>query len=153
MKFKLLMTVALLVTYGLAYAEIYVTVGEFGEVSYSDEASPGAALIDLTTREPSPDDLARAAANVDRTWDLARDMEASRLAREAAVAARRKRNEPEPQQQPTYQAPRVIVGYGSRDQTSIVTNIHVDRVFEPTKERISSACSSSMPNPAVRLSG
>ena len=38
MKFKLLLTVALLVSYGLAYAEIYVTVGEFGEVSYSDEA-------------------------------------------------------------------------------------------------------------------
>ncbi len=32
----------------------------------------------------------------------------------------------------------------------ITTNIHVDRVFEPAKERISSACSSSTPNPAVR---
>ncbi len=114
MKFKLLLIVSLLVSNGLAHAEVFVTVGEFGEVSYSDEASPGAALIDLTTREPDPDDLARAAANVERTWTLAREMEASRLAREAAVAARRKRNEPEPQQQPTYQAPRVIVGYGRR---------------------------------------
>ncbi len=110
MKFKLLMTVALLVTYGLAYAEIYVTVGEFGEVSYSDEASTGATVIDLTSREPDPDDLARSAANLERTWTLAREMEASRLAREAAVTARRKRNEPEPR--PPAPEPRVIIWYG-----------------------------------------
>ncbi len=136
MKFKLLMTVALLVTYGLAYAEIYVTVGEFGEVSYSDEASPGAALIDLTTREPNPDDLARAAANVDRTWDLARDMEASRLAREAAVAARRKRNEPEPLLQPTYVEPRVIVGYGRRHHHPRHLLHHDKRTVEPPPETV-----------------
>ena len=114
MKLKLLLTVALLVIYSLAHAEVFVTVGEFGEVSYSDEASAGATVIELTTREPDPDDLARAAANLDRTWAFAREMEASRLAREAAVAARRNRNEPEPQQQPTYVEPRVIVGYGRR---------------------------------------
>ncbi len=112
MKLKLLSTVALLVSYGSAHAEVFVTVGEFGEVSYSDEASAGATVIELTTREPDPDDLARAAANLDRTWAFAREMEASRLAREAAVAARRKRTESEPRPQPTYLEPRVIVGYG-----------------------------------------
>ena len=41
MQFKLLLlAVALLVTYGLTYAEIYVTVGEFGEASYSAIAYP-----------------------------------------------------------------------------------------------------------------
>ncbi len=94
--------------------EVFVTVGEFGEVSYSDEASAGAAVMELTTREPDPDDWARAAANLESTWAVAREMEASRLAREAAVAARRMRNEPEPRPQSVYLAPepRVIVGYG-----------------------------------------
>ncbi len=130
MKFKLLLTVALLVSYGLAYAEVFVTVGEFGEVSYSDHASPGSSVVDLTTREPDPDDLATAAANVDRTWALAREMEASRLAREAAVAARRKRNESELQPQPTYLAPRVIVGYGRRHHHPRLPLHHHKRTVE-----------------------
>ncbi|MCZ6657968.1 MAG: hypothetical protein O7C67_11780 [Gammaproteobacteria bacterium] len=94
--------------------QVFVTLGEFGEVSYSDEASGGATVIELTTREPDPDDLARAAANLESTWAVAREMEASRLAREAAVAARRMRNESEPRPQSAYLAPepRVIVGYG-----------------------------------------
>ncbi len=91
--------------------EVFLTVGEFGEASFSDEASAGASVIELTTREPDPGALARAAANLERTWVLAREMEASRLAREAA---RRKRDEFEPRPQPVYLAPepRVIVGYG-----------------------------------------
>ena len=111
-------------------AEVFVTLGEFGEVSYSDEASAGATVIELTTREPDPDDLVRAAADLESTWAVAREMEASRLAREAAVAARRMRNEPEPRPQSAYLVPepRVIVGYGRLYRRHYrLLNHHLDR--------------------------
>ncbi len=92
--------------------EVFVSVGEFGEVSYSDANSTGASVIEVTTRQPDPDALARAAADLQSTWALARAMEASRLAREAAAASRRKRREPEPQLVYAPPQPRFIVGYG-----------------------------------------
>ncbi len=69
--------------------EVFVSVGEFGEVSYSDANSTGASVIEVTTRQPDPDALARAAA-----------------------ASRRKRREPEPQLVYAPPQPRFIVGYG-----------------------------------------
>ncbi len=92
--------------------EVFVSVGEFGEVSYSDANSIGASVIEVTTPQPDPDALARSAADLQRTWALARAMEASRLAREAAAASRRKRREPEPQLVYAPPQPRFIVGYG-----------------------------------------
>lgn len=92
--------------------QVFVSVGEFGEVSYSDATSAGASMIEVATREPDPDALARAAADLERTWALARAMEASRLAREAAAADRRKRRAPEPQFVYVPAEPRVIVGFG-----------------------------------------
>ena len=119
-------------------AEVFVTLGEFGEVSYSDEASAGATIIELTSREPDPDDLARAAANLESTWALAREMEASRLAREAAVAARRMRNESETRPQPAYLAPepRVIVGYGRYRRHYRFQNPLHDRPWDHQHKRI-----------------
>ena len=113
--------------------QVFVTLGEFGEVSYSDEASAGATVIELTTREPDRDDLARAAANLESTWAVAREMEASRLAREAAVAARRMRNEPEPRPQSAYLVPepRVIVGYGRLYRRHyLLHDHHLDRRWD-----------------------
>tara|TARA_Y100001934_G_scaffold225563_1_gene270369 strand:+ start:6102 stop:6593 length:492 start_codon:yes stop_codon:yes gene_type:complete len=74
---------------------VYVSRGEFGEVSFSDQASPGAAPLQITVREPSTEALARADRITQATLALADELAEARRAREAqrkraqAPAARR----------------------------------------------------------------
>jgi hypothetical protein len=97
--------------------EVFVTVGEFGEASFSDEASEGASVIEFVTPpQRDPEAVLAAAASLERTWVLAREMEASRLARETAAAERRSRQAAYAGQKPSYvePEPQVVVGYGGR---------------------------------------
>lgn len=69
--------------------EVFVTVGEHGEVSFSDVASPGAERRTLPPVVPNRDAVADLDRRIQQTLDVARALEASRLAREQARAEAR----------------------------------------------------------------
>lgn len=69
--------------------EVFVTVGEHGEVSFSDVASPGAERRTLPPVTANDDALADLESSIRQTLDVARALEESRLAREQARAEAR----------------------------------------------------------------
>ncbi len=69
--------------------EIYVSRGEHGEVSFSDQSAPGAERLRLETTPAAEDPLAELERRIEQTLAVADALEASRLARERARAEAR----------------------------------------------------------------
>jgi hypothetical protein len=70
--------------------EVFVSIGEHGEVSYSDVATADAERRTLPPFEPDVDVLAELDRRIQQTLDVARALEQSRLAREEARAGARR---------------------------------------------------------------
>jgi hypothetical protein len=87
-----------------ASEEIYVSTGEHGEVSFSDEAGPGAERVVLETTEPAEDPMAELERRIAQTLAVANALEEARLEREQARAqARAAEAEARAQPQVVYQ--------------------------------------------------
>jgi len=71
--------------------EIYVSTGEHGEVSFSDEAAPGAERVVVETSAPAEDPMAELERRIAQTLTVANALEESRLEREKARAEARAR--------------------------------------------------------------
>ncbi|MEQ8859702.1 MAG: hypothetical protein RIC56_13740 [Pseudomonadales bacterium] len=69
--------------------EIYLSVGENGELSFSDVAGPGAQRVVVETAAPLDDPLAELDRRIEQTLSVANALEASRLAREKVRAEAR----------------------------------------------------------------
>lgn len=69
--------------------EIYVSRGEHGEVSFSDQAVPGAQRVEVETTPAADDPLAELERRIEQTLAVAGALEASRLARERSRAEAR----------------------------------------------------------------
>lgn len=72
-----------------AVREVYVSTGDYGEVSFSDLAQPGAERLELAVTPVPEDALAESERRIEQTLDVAGALEASRLAREQARAQAR----------------------------------------------------------------
>src|SRR6056297_869325 len=70
-----------------ASEEIYVSTGEHGEVSFSDEAGPGAERVVLETTEPAEDPMAELERRIAQTLAVANALEEARQERAQARAA------------------------------------------------------------------
>ncbi len=85
-RIQLLVLAWALVSVSAQAAEVYRSTGDFGEVTFSDLETPDAQTVTVDTPRPAssagPDWVAQ-------TLDVARMLEESRLAREAAAAERR----------------------------------------------------------------
>jgi len=66
--------------------EIYVSTGEHGEVSFSDQASPGAERVAVETAEPAEEPMVELERRIQQTLSVANALEESRLEREKARA-------------------------------------------------------------------
>lgn len=71
--------------------EIYVSTGEHGEASFSDQAAPGAERVEVETTEPAEEPLAELERRIQQTLTVANALEESRLEREKARAEARAR--------------------------------------------------------------
>ncbi len=67
---------------------VFRTTGEHGEVSFSDVSLPGATQIDLPTTAVDPARIADQQAIIEQQLRVAKALEESRLARQAAGTAR-----------------------------------------------------------------
>lgn len=86
------MLLASLLGAGVAQAmagDVYRTVGEHGEASFTDEAVAGAERLRLDVPQAPAGAAEEAERRIGQTLEVARALEASRLAREAASAAAR----------------------------------------------------------------
>lgn len=72
-----------------ARADVYVHTGEHGEISFTDQAVPGAERVTLDPVDPPANAPEQSALRVQQTLEVARALEASRLARETARAKAR----------------------------------------------------------------
>lgn len=89
-------------------AEVYVSTGEHGEISFSDVAVPGAERVNLPAPGPVIDTHAEMQRRIEQTLSVADALEESRLAREKAradarAAAAAARAQPATQVQPVAQ--------------------------------------------------
>lgn len=106
---KIALIVAALAMVGSApaAAEVYVHRGEHGEVSFTDQALPGAERVELEPTVPPPDAPEELEQRIRQTLEVAEALEQSRLAREKARAearaAARAASQPEPAPQVIYQ--------------------------------------------------
>jgi hypothetical protein len=92
-----LLRITLIIAWGAAAAvraethhQVYVYTGENGEVSFSDVAAPGAEPVELTPPEAPPGAMADLQQRIEQTLRVAKALEQSRLAREAARAQARR---------------------------------------------------------------
>lgn len=69
--------------------EIYVSRGDHGEVSFSDQAAPGAERVIIETAPAAEDPLAELERRIEQTLAVAGALEESRLARERIRAEER----------------------------------------------------------------
>jgi len=74
-----------------ASEQIYVSTGEHGEVSFSDQAAPGSERVVVETTEPAEEPLAELERRIAQTLTVANALEESRLEREQARAEARAR--------------------------------------------------------------
>jgi len=106
---KIALIVAALAMVGSApaAAEVYVHRGEHGEVSFTDQALPGAERVTLDPTVPPPEAPEELERRIRQTLEVAEALEQSRLAREKARAearaASRATAQPEPAPQVIYQ--------------------------------------------------
>jgi hypothetical protein len=71
--------------------DVFVGLGEHGEMSFSDEASPGARRVSVTVPEPAAGAVEETERRIEQTLRVAKALEQSRLAREEARARARQR--------------------------------------------------------------
>ncbi|HEX7036819.1 MAG TPA: DUF4124 domain-containing protein [Pseudomonadales bacterium] len=100
--------IAALATLGTAAAaaEVYVHRGEHGELSFTDQAVPGAERVPLDPTVPPADAPEELERRIRQTLEVAEALEQSRLAREKARAEARaaaRAAQPEPAPQVIYQ--------------------------------------------------
>lgn len=82
------MLTACLLAPGLAAQEVYRSVDEHGVVTFSDVATEDAVLLELPVTEVRQDALAELEARIALQLEVAKSLEESRLAREAARTER-----------------------------------------------------------------